>query len=293
MLGAMVASAALPHDEARQTDRPARSLQAQVDSLVRGKAATIGVAIDYEGKPVCRVNGTRAFPMMSVYKLHQAVAVMDSLRRGSLMRLNTEVMLTPRMLRKDTYSPLRDRYPEGGVALRVDELLRYSLWMSDNNACDILFSLFGGTAYVSRRMEEWGLRHTQVRWTEDEMHQWPSRCADNSTTPDDALLLLRRAVADDWLRDCLVACQTGRGRIPGQLPEDTPVGHKTGTGDASPDGTLHGVNDIGWVVLPDGSRFFIAVFCDDSRMTMQQTEATIAEIARRAYDCLCPSVSRP
>ena len=45
----------------------------------------------------------------------------------------------------------------------------------------------------------------------------------------------------------------GAGRIKGLLPKGTPVAHKTGT--------IGGVaNDVGFITLPDGRRFAIAVF---------------------------------
>ena len=50
---------------------------------------------------------------------------------------------------------------------------------------------------------------------------------------------------------------TGPGRIEGLLPAGTPVAHKTGT--------IGGVaNDVGYVALPDGRRFAVAIFTSTS-----------------------------
>ena len=38
------------------------------------------------------------------------------------------------------------------------------------------------------------------------------------------------------------------------------IGHKTGTGDRNPRGQIIGINDAGFVVLPNGQRYTIAVF---------------------------------
>ena len=257
-------------------------LQRQVAHFVKGKPARIGVAMDYQGKTVCQVRAKKRFPMMSVFKLHQAVAVLDSLNDDTAM-LSEKVWITKDMLRKDTYSPLRDKYPEGNVSLTLAELLHYTLWLSDNNACDILFDKFGGTAYVSDRMKAFKLRHTRIKWTEADMHADIHRCTDNYTSPRDAISILKRAYDNPWLRTCLSECKTGQSRMPGLLPPQTTVGHKTGTGDRTPDALCRGVNDIGFVMLPDGNPLFIAVFCDESELSMGETEAIIAEIARMAY----------
>ena len=266
----------------------ANALQHRIDSLVVGKKMDIGIAVEYGGNMLCRVNAGRRFPMMSVYKLHQAVAIMDSLKCDS-KALEEKVWITEPMLRKDTYSPLRDEYPDGDVCLFTGALLQYSLGMSDNNACDILFGMFGGTDYVNDRMRELGLSDTQIKWNEEEMHSDTARCRDNFTTPDDAVRLLNRAFGCDWLRDALTGCKTGTGRLPARLPEGTVVGHKTGTGDTTPDSNLHGINDIGFVFLPDGTHYNIAVFCDNARMTLQEAEVVIAEVSRLVYDGLTAS----
>ena len=265
-----------------------QTLQHRVDSLVSVRPAKIGVMVKYGGDVLCRVNSDMAFPMMSVFKLHQAVAVVDSIGQKKLRR---KVLITKEMLRPDTYSPLRDEYPEGDVSMSIEDLLHYTLWYSDNNACDVLFDMFGGIDYTARKAKKLGLMHTQIKWTEEEMHRDTSRCRDNFTTPEDAVALLEHAYANDCLRRCLAECRTGKSRIPALLPSETIVGHKTGTGDVAADGRQQGINDIGFVMLPDGTHYFIAIFCDDSKMTLSETEAVIAEIAYITYAMLAEQKS--
>lgn len=54
-------------------------LQQQVKTFIKDKPVQIGVDITYDGKTVCSINAKKNFPMMSVFKLHQAIAVLDSL----------------------------------------------------------------------------------------------------------------------------------------------------------------------------------------------------------------------
>ena len=257
-------------------------LQLQVKNYVKQKPARIGVAIAYDGKTICGINAKKKFPMMSVFKLHQANAVLDSLDNDTT-RLSERIWISKDLLHKDTYSPLRDKYPEGDIHLTLAELLRYSVCLSDNNACDILFERFGGTAYANKRMKALKLHHTQIKWKEADMHEDTRRCNDNYTTPKDALLLLEKAYGNKWLHTCLSECKTGQNRIPALLPQNTIVGHKTGTGDKTSEGIYRGINDIGFIGLPNGKHIFIAIFCDEAKMTIEEAEAIIAEIARMAY----------
>lgn len=260
-------------------------LQERIDSLLSMNDVDVGVAVWYDGKMLCQANADKAFPMMSTFKLHQAVVVLNAIHDGSAS-LDSTILVTKEMLRPNTYSPLRDAHPDGNIRLTIEDLLCYSLLQSDNNACDILFSLFGGTARVQSEMQRLGLRHTQIRWTEDEMHINEARTTENFSTPRDAVRLVEIAYQDEWLRETLTHCVTGQNRLPALLPHDEGIciGHKTGTWGIMPDGMVNGINDIGFVVLPDGRHYSVAVFCNKSSLSFEATESLIAQISLIVYD---------
>jgi beta-lactamase class A len=86
------------------------------------------------------------------------------------------------------------------------------------------------------------------------------------------------------LLETMAACASGAARLPGQLPVGTVVAHKTGTGPSTA-GVLAGVNDVGLVTLPGGrGRLAVAVFIQGAEGSIASAEATIAAIARAAYD---------
>lgn len=117
-------------------------LQEQLRRMVADKKAQVGIAVIVDGRDTLTVNNDVRYPMMSVFKFHQALAV-QTLR--SARRFFRYVGTYPAgRFAPDTYSPLRDKYPEGNLFLSVGELLKYTLHLSDNNACDILFRMFGG-----------------------------------------------------------------------------------------------------------------------------------------------------
>lgn len=85
----------------------------------------------------------------------------------------------------------------------------------------------------------------------------------------------------------LEQCSTGRDRLAAPLlPINATIGHKTGTGFPTPDGRISAVNDCGYVKLPDGTRYSIAVFVADSSYDMAATSAIIAEISNIVWKSL-------
>jgi len=89
-----------------------------------------------------------------------------------------------------------------------------------------------------------------------------------------------RAASPDSTRrmtEILLACETGKNRIPGLLPEGDFAAHKTGT--------LGGaVADVGVLYLPDGRGHVLISILTRGVKDRDKAERAIAEIARCAYD---------
>lgn len=62
------------------------------------------------------------------------------------------------------------------------------------------------------------------------------------------------------------------------------IGHKAGSSDRNEKGQRIGTNDIGFVILPNGHRYSIAVFVKDSEEHDKTNEGIIAEISRIVYE---------
>ena len=196
-------------------------------------------------------------------------------------------------LKPDTYSPLRDKYPQGGIEMSIADLLRYTLQQSDNNACDILFNYQGGPEAVNRYIHSLGVREGAIVGTETAMHEDLNLCYQNWTTPLAAAELLEifhkkplfAKVYKDFIYQTMVECQTGQDRLVAPLlDKKVTVGHKTGTGDLNAKGQQIGCNDIGFVLLPDGRTYGIAVFVKDSEENSQANSKIIADISRIVYE---------
>ena len=122
-------------------------LETQLKEAIKDKKAEIGIAVIIDGKDTVTVNNDNHYPLMSVFKFHQALAVADYITKQN-QSLDTLLKIEKSDLKPDTYSPLRDKYPQGGIEMSIADLLRYTLQQSDNNACDILFNYQGGTDAV-------------------------------------------------------------------------------------------------------------------------------------------------
>jgi beta-lactamase class A len=86
-----------------------------------------------------------------------------------------------------------------------------------------------------------------------------------------------RPESREFLLGVMSRTRSGPGRLKGLLPMGTPVAHKTGTAGGI-------ANDIGYVTLPDGRRFAIAVFTNSSETSVSERDRAIAEIARMLFD---------
>jgi len=81
----------------------------------------------------------------------------------------------------------------------------------------------------------------------------------------------------EFLLAVMSRTSTGGRRLRGLLPKGTPVADKTGT--------IGGVaNDVGYITLPDGRRFAIAVYTKSSTTPEVDREKAIAEVTRSLYD---------
>ena len=137
------------------------ALREQIQHIIGNAEAEIGVAVIINGKDTLTFNNEAHYPLMSVMKYHQALAVAHYLDQRDLP-LSTHIRIEKQDLRPDTYSPLRDKYPNGGISLSIGELLTYTLQLSDNNACDILFEYIGGTASANQYLQTLGIEDFSI-----------------------------------------------------------------------------------------------------------------------------------
>lgn len=267
-------------------------LKQTIQQLLVQKNAVVGVSIvGNHGKEECSINGDKHFPMQSVFKFHIALAILNEVDKG-VLSLDQQIPVTKSDLLPNTWSPLREKYPNGNVNIPLSEILEYSVQQSDNNGCDMLLRLIGGPKKVEAYIHGIGVKNVAIEANEAEMHRDWKVQFNNWTTPKAASYLLklfyeRKILSEkshNYLWKLMSETATGMNRIKGQLPEGTIVAHKTGTSDTNEQGVTAAVNDIGIVRLPGGDAFFICIFVSNSKENMETNEKIIAAISKLACD---------
>lgn len=284
----------LKHQASMSKESPL-TMERQLRDYVDGKDARIGIAVNVDGADTVSVNGNRDFPMLSVYKFPQALAVADYCGRYNIA-LDSLITVGADEIKTDTWSPMREKYGVRNLRLPLKEILAYSLQQSDNNACDILFRLIGGPQVADSLMKAEGLEHIVIESTEADMHHDPYLCYTNRSTPIAMACLydkfyrlgiLHDSPIHEAIGEMMQSCNTGNNRLAKPLlPTNSIIGHKTGTGDRNSQGRIIGVNDAGYVFLPNKKEYAMAVFLADSAYDMAETEKMIAEISEIVFKAL-------
>src|ERR1700761_1950143 len=96
------------------------SIRDQIEQLAKPAKGIVGVSIlNLETRDTLSYNGNARMVMQSVMKLPIAMTVLDQVDKGKLT-LDQTIRITKRDLPK-TYSPLRDKYPNGGVNVSIND----------------------------------------------------------------------------------------------------------------------------------------------------------------------------
>jgi len=267
-------------------------LEQKVNTIVNGKNAKVAISVlEFENGFTFKKNAEEKMPMQSVFKFHIAAAVLDAVDKGKLS-LDHKILLDKNNLLENTWSPLREKYPNGGVEIRLSEVLEYTVAKSDNNGCDIMLKLLGGTQTVQRFMDAKGVKGFQIRYNEAEMHKdWNIQYKNYSTASSatdvlkkfyDGNLLSKKST--DYLMKVLWSTSTGKNKLIAQLPENTPVARKTGASGKNNEGLTGAENEIGIVTLPNGKHYAIAVFVSNSTETDEVNCKMISDISKSVWD---------
>jgi beta-lactamase class A len=267
-------------------------LSSKLEAISKEIDGIVGVGImDLKTKESVILNGSHRFPMQSVFKFPIGMAVLDQVDQGKL-KLDQKIHLTKKDYFTNTYSPMRDKYPDAEVDITVGELLRFMVSLSDNIACDVLFRLIGGPAVVNAYIHGLGVKSVAIVATEEQMHKsWDVQYT-NWCEPKAMLQLLDvfhqgkklSKSSTEFLWKIMYDSPTGAKRIKGLIPATIVVAHKTGTSGVNEKGITGGVNDVGIVKLPHGRDIAIVVFVSDTHANTEASEKVIAKIAKAATD---------
>jgi beta-lactamase class A len=303
-------------------------LETRLNQIARTARAEVGVAIVHvESGERLSIQGSRPFPMASVYKLPIALELLSQAADGTLS-LDREVTLGPSDIR--ACCSLSRRHPKGGVTLGVHELLELMITESDNTSSDAVLKIVGGPAAVERRMSAWGFKAIHVNryegdiafemvgvahpppaneWTLDLQYRLISevpladvqaararytRDPRDTATPDDMAALLVRLQRGSLLphpfTNLLLDLMARVKTGPQRLKGRLPPD----TAVAHKTGTTEVViNDVGLITLPDGGGHLAMAVLTMNGGRAAATERAIAEMAAAAYETFTGTLLPP
>ncbi|WP_345987836.1 CGA/CIA family class A beta-lactamase [Chryseobacterium sp. Chry.R1] len=268
------------------------ALEQKINSIINDKNATVGVSVlGMENQSLYSKSGDKKLPMQSVFKFHIAATVLNFVDEGKLL-LHQKILVKKSDLLEDTWSPLREKYPNGNIEIPLSEIIDFTVAQSDNNGCDILLRLIGGTDTVQKFMDTKGIKNFQIRFNEEEMHKdWNAQYQNYSSTNSIVQVLkkfykgqLLSRKSTDYLMKVMLGTKTGTNKLIEQLPKNTPVAHKTGSSGKNKDGLTGAENDMGIVTLPNGKHYAIAVFVSNSMETEAANCKIISDISKAVWD---------
>lgn len=268
------------------------SLQEDLYAFIDSLSGTVGVAFVSEGDTVTVNNGAH-YPMMSVFKMHEALAVADKLEKQGIS-LDTLLSINRVDLDLDTWSPMLKEYTAERFTVPVSKLMEYAVTKSDNNASNLLFrhivSPTETDAYIRSIARDTTFR---IQYSEAEMKADHALSYCNYTSPLSAALLIKQVMDEpvvgknyqDSIRQYLSTVTTGQDRL-GSVVDGSDItlfAHKTGSGYRNEAGQLIAHNDVGYFRLRDGRSYALAVLIRDFAGTEAEASAIIADISRRVY----------
>lgn len=276
-------------------------LKNQITAITQGKNATVAVSVKGLDFPFefNNENSAKKLPMQSVFKFHIAAAVLDFVDKGKL-KLDQNIFVRKSDLLDNTWSPLRDKYPNGNVNLPLSEIIRYTVAQSDNNGCDILLRLIGGTQTVQNFINKKGIKDFQIKFNEEEMNKNWDVQYQNYTATSSANQALKKfyqgkllsKTSTDFLMKVMLGTTTGLNKILEQLPKGTPVAHKTGSSGSNTDGLVGAENDVAIITLPNGKHYALSVFVSDSKESDAVNCRMISDISKSVWNFLTKNNSK-
>ncbi|MCM1313490.1 MAG: class A beta-lactamase [Bacteroides sp.] len=270
------------------------SLRNELEKIAASVDGRVGIALIAPEGDTLTVNNDDEYQLMSVFKLHEALAVAHVLDcRG--IAFDTIVSIRRTELSPDTWSPMYEEHTEENIEISVRELLRYILQQSDNNASNYLFDEFVSVADCDKFIRSaTGIGDFKLTYTEGEMQRNHVLADGNHSSPLACARLMDKVFSDSIvsaekqreLQQILSDCHTGTDRIyvPLEGEQGVTLAHKTGSGYRTAEGILMAHNDVGRVALSDGRSYILAVLVKDFNGDESEASKVIARISGIVYN---------
>jgi len=267
----------------------ATSFEQRIADLADPAGGRIGVAaIDLATGEEVMVLGDQLFPLASTSKIAVAATFLEMVEQGRYSLTSEFALMMPVASAK--YSSARAPVRPGQYMAAID-LIEIMITRSSNPATDALLAAVGGPEVVNDWMRRKGIGNFSITrdiatLVRDDGEYNPATHIDtrDAATPRAMVRLLAGLYRGEFLSDqsrqvllgAMSRTVTGRNRIPGQMPLEARVSHKTGS-------LFNTSSDVGIIECPDGRVIAVAIYVTGQGGKLARQER-IAAIARALYD---------
>lgn len=265
-----------------------KTLNFKLNLFIKKNNIDIGVAT-LKNKNLVVVNNKK-YPLLSVFKYFVAIKVLKYIDQQHIS-LDTKITINQNMLDMQTYSPMLKDYKYYPYNITIAKLLEYMISKSDNNACDILIEYSGGINELEKFIHELGFDNIKIKVNEKDMNRDIYNQYQNTSSPKDIVLMMKKVKENNiisnnsfaFLENIMLKTSTGENKIKAGLPKSTKIYHKTGSGSRTPKGIKIADNDAGYVILPNGDLYYIAIMIKDSPLSDNENAKITSHISKIVY----------
>ncbi len=218
------------------------------------------------------INGNASFPAASLIKIPVAIALLQEIDKG-LISWN-KVLVLKRYHYAAGAGYLRTR--KVGTKIKLKEVFRLMLTISDNTATNMVIDLLGGISKTNEKVSRLGLKNTKlVNFLGDFKGL-------NKTSPNDLVTILEKSLEGNLLKaetrkifKSTLLSVKNKSLIKKGLGRYTKFAHKTGTIGIC-------IGDAGIIYLPWGKRIGISIIVRRPFNSLQGQKA-IREVSSLVY----------
>lgn len=270
------------------TNNSGDRLKSEIEELISNKRADIGISIIVtSSEDKVEINGNKLYPLLSTFKIPIALTILNRVEKGELS-MKQKIFIRKEELLENTWSPFREKYPNGNVSISLEEAIHWMTSNSDNNITDILLRIVGGPSVVEKFIDD---KDFVIKNNEEDMHKdWESQFI-NKATPNAFANLLKNfydgkilnTKHTEWLYKSMVNSPTGSKRLKGKLPNIV-IAQRAGTSFTNDKGVTGAINNVGIIELPNNQKIYIAVFVHNTTEEFGDGEEIIADIAKITWE---------
>ena len=263
-------------------------LKNKIEKIISTENGDFGVSIiDENNNNIVEINGKKHYPLLSTFKFPIALTILHKVEKRELS-MQQQIFIKKEELLENTWSPFKEKHPDGNISISLEEAINWMIVYSDNNLTDILLRLLGGTETVQKFIDD---ENFVIKNNEYEMHRdWNSQFI-NKSTPNSFAQLLKKfsegkilnSENTKWLYQSMVKSETGVKRLKGKLP-NVKIAQRAGTSFTNDEGITGAINNVGIMELPNNQKIYIAVFVHNTSEEFSKGEEIIADIAKTTYE---------